>query len=90
MVNGMDWDGKENVWVADSIENKVTHYRYNKASPRMLEKITEFATDGGVDNIDFDKEENKLYLGTVYRVYDFLAVTQKNLIFISVYKIRKG
>jgi sugar lactone lactonase YvrE len=72
MINGITWDEKSGrVWVADSLENIVTEYRYIKDSKEVLTFERVIDTDGGCDNIIYDDSRNKLYLGTVYKTYNF-------------------
>ncbi|CAD8092875.1 unnamed protein product [Paramecium sonneborni] len=71
MRNGLTWNKKDLVWVADSIEKGFTEYQIQGENLVFKRFVP---VQNGIDNIEYQEESNTLVLGLIPKLYNYFQL----------------
>ncbi|CAD8184340.1 unnamed protein product [Paramecium pentaurelia] len=71
MRNGLTWNKKDLVWVADSVEKGFTEYQM-KGDELIFKRFV--PVQNGVDNIEYQEESNSLVIGLIPKLYNYFQL----------------
>ena len=68
MLNGITWNNKDLVWVADTLAKGVNEYKITNEGLKFNKFLNMM---NAVDNMEYIEETNTLLVGLVPKLYNF-------------------
>lgn len=69
---GITWDGKDRVWVADTVLKGINEYKLIDNGLQFMRFIN---IQFGIDNIEYEKETDSLIIGLIPKLYNFFTLS---------------
>ncbi|CAK85542.1 unnamed protein product (macronuclear) [Paramecium tetraurelia] len=71
MRNGITWNKRDLVWVADSVEKGFTEYQI-QGDELIFKRFV--PVQNGIDNIEYQEERNSLIIGLIPKLYNYFQL----------------
>lgn len=71
MLNGITWDKKDRIWIADTYAKGIHEYLIVKDGFKLNRFLN---IDNAIDNLEYIEETNSLIVGLIPKLYNFFAL----------------